>query len=75
MERLGFRNDGMVPLASSVLLGSNAAIFRGVDHLASVMNAFVLRFDRVRLFKILLWLLSDSLPQPQATSVAASTSS
>jgi hypothetical protein len=54
----GLNNDGLVPVESAVLPGSDYIKLRGVDHIVPVMAAdTVLKFDRRRFTKTLLLMI------------------
>ena len=58
MLRRGMDNDGLVPVESAVLPGSDYIKLRGVDHMVPVMDVdAVLKFDRRRFTKTLLLMI------------------
>lgn len=60
MERdNGLKNDGLVPVKSAILPGSNYIVAENVDHAVPVMYCQILRFDRIKFLKTTLRLLLD----------------
>ncbi len=58
MLKRGIPNDGLVPVESAVLPGTDYVKIPGVDHIVTVMsNDSVLKYDRARLTKTLLLMI------------------
>jgi hypothetical protein len=58
MLKSGIANDGLVPVESAILPGSDYVTIFGIDHIVSVMNNdSVLKCDRARLTKTLLLMI------------------
>ena len=57
MLRMGFKNDGMVPMISEILPGSDFVAIEGVDHLTSIVDTKVIKFDRNKMNKTLFYMM------------------
>ncbi len=58
MLKRGIANDGLTPVESAILPGSDYIKVSGVDHIVTVMNSdAVLKYDRVRLTRTLLLMI------------------
>jgi len=57
MADAGIKNDGLVPVSSAMLPGSNKISVGGVDHAATVLAVAVPEFDRTRFIQTMLVML------------------
>ena len=57
------RNDGLLPVASGILPGSQVVLLPQVDHADPVMPSFVRRFDRVGMLKNFCALVLRQVPR------------
>jgi len=62
------KNDGIVPLESQVLPGSDYIIVEGIDHLLTVRKSYLLSLDRPKLTQTLLSMIVEKIYAGEQTS-------